>query len=230
MSRVSMSIAAIAVAATLASGSSAFADELQVFCAGTTTCGTNGVNITTTNPTPTFGLLDTGGPATGTLFLDILSPTKLATGPTVTSTPAGFSGTLSLISPTAWSTSPPDLGVFQFGANGPKGNPISALGQGGPFFVYSIEFTGITLPKMAGTPTWTTSTLPLFSVILGFFDVGGTGACTNDPPPTGNCVKTANSEALFITPLPGALPLFATGLVGLGLLGWRRKKIVNLSA
>jgi hypothetical protein len=25
-------------------------------------------------------------------------------------------------------------------------------------------------------------------------------------------------------PLPGALPLFATGLAGLGLLGWRRKR------
>jgi hypothetical protein len=25
-------------------------------------------------------------------------------------------------------------------------------------------------------------------------------------------------------PLPAALPLFATGLAGLGLLGWRRKK------
>jgi hypothetical protein len=25
-------------------------------------------------------------------------------------------------------------------------------------------------------------------------------------------------------PLPGALPLFASGLVGLGLLGWRRKR------
>jgi hypothetical protein len=25
-------------------------------------------------------------------------------------------------------------------------------------------------------------------------------------------------------PLPGALPLFASGLVGLGLLGWRKKK------
>jgi hypothetical protein len=28
----------------------------------------------------------------------------------------------------------------------------------------------------------------------------------------------------FLTPLPAALPLFATGLAGLGLLGWRRKK------
>ena len=29
-------------------------------------------------------------------------------------------------------------------------------------------------------------------------------------------------------PLPGALPLFVTGLVGLGLLGWRRKKKIGV--
>jgi hypothetical protein len=32
---------------------------------------------------------------------------------------------------------------------------------------------------------------------------------------------TANVSAI---PIPGALPLFATGLIGLVLLGWRRKK------
>jgi hypothetical protein len=33
-----------------------------------------------------------------------------------------------------------------------------------------------------------------------------------------------NYAAIVPTPLPGTLSLFATGLVGLGLLGWRRKK------
>jgi len=34
----------------------------------------------------------------------------------------------------------------------------------------------------------------------------------------------ASNGTLSTVPLPAALPLFATGLVGLGLLGWRRKK------
>ena len=32
------------------------------------------------------------------------------------------------------------------------------------------------------------------------------------------------SSIIPTTPLPGALPLFATGLSALGLLGWRRKR------
>ena len=38
---------------------------------------------------------------------------------------------------------------------------------------------------------------------------------------------TSAGDATFtaiVTPLPAALPLFASGLVGLGLLGWRRKR------
>ena len=31
-----------------------------------------------------------------------------------------------------------------------------------------------------------------------------------------------------VTPLPAALPLFATGLGALGLLGWRRKKKIGI--
>ena len=31
-------------------------------------------------------------------------------------------------------------------------------------------------------------------------------------------------------PLPGALPLFATGVVGLGLLGWRKKRKAQAAA
>jgi hypothetical protein len=37
-------------------------------------------------------------------------------------------------------------------------------------------------------------------------------------------VTIATIETTSNVPLPAALPLFATGLVGLGLLGWRRKK------
>jgi hypothetical protein len=37
-------------------------------------------------------------------------------------------------------------------------------------------------------------------------------------------LPTISVEYAFITPLPATLPLFATGLGALGLLGWRRKR------
>jgi hypothetical protein len=50
---------------------------------------------------------------------------------------------------------------------------------------------------------------------------GGTGSTTNllDPP-----VILSAPDAPTATPLPAALPLFATGLGAIGLLGWRRKR------
>ena len=42
--------------------------------------------------------------------------------------------------------------------------------------------------------------------------------------PGANLVEIATAAATTATPLPAALPLFATGLGALGLLGWRRKR------
>ena len=47
------------------------------------------------------------------------------------------------------------------------------------------------------------------------------------PTTAGPLVFNFNTTATFsahVVPLPAALPLFATGLGALGLLGWRRKK------
>ena len=44
-------------------------------------------------------------------------------------------------------------------------------------------------------------------------------------PPPGTNIYDGKSD----TPLPAALPLFATGLGALGLLGWRRKRKIALS-
>ena len=50
----------------------------------------------------------------------------------------------------------------------------------------------------------------------------GTDIVGGATPPTFNFAFTLSGDT--VVPLPDALPLFATGLVGLGLLGWRRKK------
>jgi hypothetical protein len=61
------------------------------------------------------------------------------------------------------------------------------------------------------------------------FDLGNSGEeqCVNtncSPAAFVGPLVTFTSGELTTTPLPAALPLFATGLGGLGLLGWRRKR------
>ena len=60
-----------------------------------------------------------------------------------------------------------------------------------------------------------------------FVPLAGTEALNSCPTSLG-CIEVFASVP--DTPLPGALPLFATGLGALGLLGWRRKKKAALAA
>jgi hypothetical protein len=107
------------------------------------------------------------------------------------------------------------------------------LSAGHYFFVPQVEVT-----TASGEFFWLSGTRPL---PLGTFPPGvtdlqswtrdamldpdwlriGTDIVGGATPPTFNAAFSVTGVA---TPLPGALPLFATGLVGLGLLGWRRKK------
>ena len=52
----------------------------------------------------------------------------------------------------------------------------------------------------------------------------------NDGTDTGISTDLATFTPASTTPLPAALPLFATGLGGLGLLGWRRKRKAQAAA
>ena len=64
------------------------------------------------------------------------------------------------------------------------------------------------------------------------FNVSPLATCTNYLGPSQTCdgqTIPINTTIISLvptttTPLPAALPLFATGLAGLGLLGWRRKR------
>ena len=65
------------------------------------------------------------------------------------------------------------------------------------------------------------NTLEFFALLL---NSGGPQFNANRFGPTTNFLVLSTSATFSQVPLPAALPLFATGLAALGLLGWRRKK------
>jgi len=48
--------------------------------------------------------------------------------------------------------------------------------------------------------------------------------CGENPAPCNAEITGFSGEFTPVTPLPAALPLFATGLGAMGLFGWRRKR------
>src|SRR3974390_2606664 len=91
--------------------------------------------------------------------------------------------------------------------------------SGGTITAYSFQSDG----GFNGPPNVTCCTLTMFSSTSSSPASAG---LSDLPFTTGTVsgVSVAFTPPVSSVPLPGALPLFASGLVGLGLLGWRRKK------
>jgi hypothetical protein len=95
--------------------------------------------------------------------------------------------------------------VVAFGDNG-VGDILDTFNAA--FATYALSFIG----PITGTSGF--NSLP-FPTTAGALILNTAGDATF-------CASTGGSSCAV--PLPDALPLFATGLAGLGLLGWRRKK------
>jgi hypothetical protein len=103
-------------------------------------------------------------------------------------------------------------------------------------FTYHSNLFDISVPNNSpfGSVNGTFNSLPGFDFVSVFFQVGGQLARFESGTDGSWCVgpgcfsdQGTNgvwAVAPVVTPLPAALPLFATGLGALGLLGWRRKR------
>jgi hypothetical protein len=81
-------------------------------------------------------------------------------------------------------------------------------------FIHSLDFNH---------PVHTNDLDPLSQMYFQFGGYGLNGIAT-DLAGTITTLDVFKDAPIDPVPLPGALPLFATGLAGLGLLGWRRKR------
>jgi hypothetical protein len=94
-----------------------------------------------------------------------------------------------------------------------------------------VSFNSLSTTLAADTRYWIGRSIAVGDSGTGvagefFSNADGTGPNIFQPyqmEVSGDTITTA-------TPLPAALPLFATGLGGLGLLGWRRKRKVQVVA
>ena len=104
-----------------------------------------------------------------------------------------------------------------------QGNDLFATKTGALLFNYNDTTSGTGRFVFAGNNGGNGATIAFLSAGWLGLSTGYLQVSVNDPliyaygPESGN-------QAIAATPLPAALPLFATGLGGMGLLGWWRKR------
>jgi len=156
-------------------------------------------------------------------FVSINGPRAGETVPVIVTAQALFNG--SFTGNVATNGISAELG---FALNGPSGN-LLFYGQGGSFtsndevnlisgdlYVVNMFADLQSIVRGPGRATGEAMIDPVFTIDPNFAEAGLFSLEFSD--------GIANVSAGSATPLPAALPLFATGLGGLGLLGWRRKK------
>ena len=96
--------------------------------------------------------------------------------------------------------------------------------------LFNVSVNGSSVLNIADSASFNTTFSGPNNIIYFFIDDFQT--LLNYPPEAGSGRITfiEVSSDLSAVPLPAALPLFATGLGALGLLGWRRKRKASLSA
>ena len=199
----------ISAAATITTGTDTITVALSDLIANPTSAGqlVSGIEFTLNIPLPTTGGLSS------------------ASGPTID---IGRGGTVSpdIAGITHWGAyiSGGEIVLATAGKDAPPGKPINLIiGPTGPGGLYDNNAnSSITVhnPQIQNTGIFVLSVLDVTSStnVTGGTFLFGTSAGFSLPD---------SLIPVTAVPLPGALPLFATGLVGLGLLGWRRKKKAN---
>jgi hypothetical protein len=162
-----------------------------------------------------------GDPVSGTLTINALNESPSASFPnsnTFNQAEIGFTFQLTHPANLGFSDSGPGIVVsmgdpafsgFNFSSNGEDSTLSLNYQAGGP---------GVPLTSLAGLPTTSSGLMALLAMTsrnaFGSFDLGGLGV-----------IEFSIDFATAVTPIPAALPLFASALGGLGFMTWRRRKM-----